>query len=368
MITLGSGLALLLLAGAALALVVYLRKPQRPYCKDHRKFDRKEVERTALLPTPHIDVSNVGPANPLVASLLSQVNVGRVETLLNQLTGETDVTVNGKTVRIASRNTFSSDLEYAFAFVEAIYRSLGFKPKAEAKPGEKFFYRHEYTRRRQKHYNLIAEKPGKTSKLLIVGSHIDSTAGATNSAEKVAPGADDDGSGTIAVTEIARQIADLESECTIRFCHFSGEEQGLWGSEAYAADVAKEGLEVVAMIQMDMVGYCGLPGNRVDIHDDVDANGAHSLVVCLVQNAARYKLKLNPVDTHNHAVTGRSDHAPFQDKGYKAVLVSEEFTDKGFNPNYHSRKDRVSTLNLPWMVEVIRMVLASVIELGRIKS
>ena len=372
------GIALLLLSGAVTAFVLLRRRAnQRPYCRDHRKFDPVEARRKPLLPIPKIDTTNVGPADPKIAALLAKVNLGRITTLLNELTGETDVTVNGKTVRIASRNTFSSDLEYAFAFLEAIYRSFGYKPRAgdpknpkdgEAKPGEKFFYRHEYTRRRTKLYNFIAEQPGKNArKLLLVGSHIDSTAGATGSAEKLAPGADDDASGSIGVTEIARQMADCETEATIRYCHFSGEEQGLWGSEAYAADVAKEGLEVIGMLQMDMIGYCAKPGNRVDIHDDVDTNGSHSLVVLLVRNAVRYALKLNPVDTHNNAVTGRSDHAPFQDKGYKAVLISEEFSDDGFNPNYHSKRDRVPTLNLPWMVEVIRMVLATVVEMSKAK-
>lgn len=363
------GIALLLLSGAVTAFVLWRRHANhRPYCRDHRKFDPVEARNGQKQFAPKIDTSNVGPADPKIAALLAKVNQGRVETLLNELTGETDVTVNGKTVRIASRNTFSSDLEYAFAFLEAIYRSFGYKPKAEAKPGEKFFYRHEYTRRRTKLYNFIAEQPGKNArKLLLVGSHIDSTAGATGSAEKIAPGADDDASGSIGVTEIARQMADCEPEVTIRYCHFSGEEQGLWGSEAYAADVKKEGLEVVGMLQMDMIGYCAKPGNRVDIHDDVDTNGSHALVVLLVRNAVRYKLKLNPVDTHNNAVTGRSDHAPFQDKGYMAVLISEEFSDDGFNPNYHSKKDRVPTLNLPWMVEVIRMVLATVVEMSKAK-
>jgi hypothetical protein len=364
-------IAFLLLGLSAVAvLTVRARNRSRQsYRHDHCKFDRNEVNRTRLLPTPPIDVSNLPPADPAVAALLASVDHNRVHLLLNQVTGETNVTVGGKSVRIASRNSFHGDLEHAYLLAEEFYRSMGFKPRKEAKPGERWFERHAYTVGRRTLYNIIAEIPGRMNpkKVLVVGSHLDSTAGWPSRTESVAPGADDDASGTVAVFELGRALVRTTPGFTIRFCHFTGEEQGLLGSEAYAAQVYKEGTDVVGMIQMDMVGYCGRPGNRVDVHDDVDRNGSHSIVVSMVQNAKRYNLDLNVVDTHNHAVSGRSDHGPFLDKRWKAVLVSEEFTDEGFNPNYHTRGDRVSTLNLPWMVNVIRMVLASVIELGSVR-
>ncbi len=375
MLTSGPGIALILLAAsAAVTLTVWFRVKARTsgkkYRHDHCKFDREEVRRTRLMPTPPIDTSNLPAPNPRVAAALASVDITRVETLLKQLSGVTNVTINGQSVHIASRNSYSKDLDHALNLLEQLYRSMGFKPRKEAKVGERWFERHAYKAGRRTLYNFIAEVPGQVTpdRVLVVGSHIDSTAGWTNSAETLAPGADDDASGTVALIEIVRAIINMKAGCTIRFCHFSGEEQGLLGSEAYAADLAKAKANVIGMLQLDMVGYCGLPGDRVDIHDDVDRNGSHSIVVSMVRNAAIYKLKLNVVDTHNHAVSGRSDHGPFLDKRWKAVLVSEEFTDEGFNPNYHSTRDTVDTLNLPWMVEVIRMVLASVIELGEVQA
>ena len=113
-----------------------------------------------------------------------------------------------------------------------------------------------------------------------------------------------------------------------------------------------------------MIGYCGKPGNRVDIHDGADKNGSHSIAVAFFRAIARYGINLKPVDTHNHAVDDRSDHAGFLDHGYKAVLISEEFTDDGFNPNYHQLSDRVKNCNLPYMVEVVKAVIALTVDLA----
>ena len=54
--------------------------------------------------------------------------------------------------------------------------------------------------------------------------------------------------------------------------------------------------------------------------------------------------------------------------GWKAVLISIEFTDDGFDPNYHSLRDKVSAMNLPYMVEVIRMTMAAVSDYAKIQG
>lgn len=46
------------------------------------------------------------------------------------------------------------------------------------------------------------------------------------------------------------------------------------------------------------------------------------------------------------------------------MLISEEFTDDGFNPNYHTTGDRVKACNLPYMVEVLKAVLVVTVELA----
>ncbi|MAW60347.1 MAG: hypothetical protein CMJ94_05875 [Planctomycetes bacterium] len=76
-------------------------------------------------------------------------------------------------------------------------------------------------------YNVIAEIPGETDELVIVGGHIDSWDGAR--------GAQDNGTGTSTTLEAARLLAasGVRPKRTIRFMLWSGEEQGLLGSRAY---------------------------------------------------------------------------------------------------------------------------------------
>lgn len=363
----------LILAALAAAVISALRKyfdstPLNPvhHGKRHShdgehfscKFDAEEVRRTAKQKRPRIELGD-READPKVAAVLAAISRPDVEKALRELSGELDITVNGKTVRLSGRNTYTDDLSLAQSYLEQFYTGLGLKVE-----------RHTYKVRGRTLANLIIEFAGAVNpkKVLYLGAHLDSTAGWPWSSESKAPGADDDASGTVALMEIAKVLVKMKPGCTVRLCHFTGEEQGLYGSYAYSDKVAKLSDEtVIGMIELDMIAYCANPGNRVDVHDDVDRNGSHSLVVALTQAAARYSLNLNVFDTHNHAVQDRSDHAGFLDHGYKAVLVSEEFTDEGFNPNYHSLGDKVSACNLPYMLDVIRMVLACTIELAEVK-
>lgn len=325
------------------------------------KFDVAVVRARAhrLAGPPRIDITNLPAPDPRVVAVLNAIQLADVTRELNELSGEVDTTVGGATVRIASRNSYHKLLDTAMTRLEEEYKKLGISCK-----------RIKYTVRGRTMYNLEATITGTRfpDKIILVGSHLDSTAGSTGRAENLAPGADDDGSGCIAVLNVARAMVTLQKAgadigVTIRFLHFTGEEQGLWGSYTYSDAVATAKEDVIGMYQMDMVAYCAKPGNRVDIHDDANRNGSHSLVEKLVRNVARYKLQLNPVDTHDHAVRDRSDQAGMLDHGYKAVLISEEFTEGpngGFNPNYHSVNDRVRNCNIPYMIENIRMVIATV--------
>lgn len=319
------------------------------------KFDPEEVRRTRLLAGPKIDTSNLPPVNPAVAALLAAVDIGRIKEHLLKLSGETPITLSGTAQRLATRNSHHKDLALALAYVDDYYKSINVRS-----------VRSPYKVRGRAFENVVVEFPGSTrpGDVVIIGAHLDSTAGSPWGSESAAPGADDDASGTVALFELALALKSLSLPFTVRLVHFTGEEQGLWGSYAYSDQVARAKTNVLAMVEIDMIGYCGKPGNRVDIHDGADKNGSHDIVVRFFRNIVRYGIQLNPVDTHNHAVDDRSDHAGFLDHGYKAVLISEEFTDDGFNPNYHTTGDRVSACNLPFMVEVVKAVIALTVDLA----
>ncbi|MBX9570595.1 MAG: M28 family peptidase [Candidatus Obscuribacterales bacterium] len=321
------------------------------------KYDQAEQRRTAHIVNP-IDYSNLPPADPKVAALIATVSVSEIETQLRDITGEQTFTLAGETKQIVSRNSHAGQLELAHQYLEAYYAGLGLKT-----------FRHEYKIRGTKFHNLVVEFPGKVNprKCFVGGAHLDSTAGNPWRTEKVAPGADDDASGTVGIMQLAKLLTKVDNDFTIRLVHFTCEEQGLYGSYAYSDAIEKENFEKIGMIEMDMIGYCKREDHRVDIHDDVNKHGAHKLVEILARAAKQYGLNLSPVDTHNRAVENRSDHAGFQNHKWMAVLVSDPFTDEDFNPNYHTTSDRVSTLNLPYMAEVIKMVAVATFQLAGCK-
>ncbi len=94
-------------------------------------------------------------------------------------------------------------------------------------------------------YNVIAEIPGETDELVIIGGHIDSWDGAR--------GAQDNGTGTSTTLEAARLLAQsgVKPKRTIRFMLWSGEEQGLLGSRAYIAAHPEEAERISCVLVHD---------------------------------------------------------------------------------------------------------------------
>lgn len=208
------------------------------------KFDPAEVRRTRNFATPKIDTSNLPAPDVRIVNAFKSIDIARIKDTMLKLTGELPVTVAGVTSTLATRNTHSKELDIAMGFVEAQYAAMGLKS-----------VRDPYTVRGKKLNNLVIELPGKTnpSRVVFVGAHLDSTAGSPWGNEKVAPGADDDGSGTAGMLELARALKDLDLPFTVRLIHFTGEEQGLWGSYAYSDKVAAAKTDVVAMVEIDMI-------------------------------------------------------------------------------------------------------------------
>jgi bacterial leucyl aminopeptidase len=71
-----------------------------------------------------------------------------------------------------------------------------------------------------------------------------------------APGADDDGTGTVNLVEIFRALmaANFKPSTPVEFHWYSGEEAGLLGSQAIATNYASSGVKVRAMMELDMSG------------------------------------------------------------------------------------------------------------------
>ncbi|MCB0235139.1 MAG: M20/M25/M40 family metallo-hydrolase, partial [Anaerolineae bacterium] len=217
--------------------------------------------------------------------------------------------------------------------------------------------------------NVVAEKPGTNpaAGVYIIGAHFDNI---TYDAPLVfAPGADDNGSGSVAVLTAAELLAPYTFEATIRFVLFSGEEQGLWGSAAYASSV--NGQDIRGMLNMDMIAWDNIGGPDMDIHARSTVAGSVPMAQTFVDAITAYGLDLTPVIYSNG--TTASDHSSFWNINVPAILAIENYNaDSGiprdFNAYYHSVNDRTQYFNLPYFHDMTAASLATLAHLAGIRS
>ncbi len=206
--------------------------------------------------------------------------------------------------------------------------------------------------------NVFGEQRGTScpDRTFVVGGHYDSVA--------LSPGADDDASGTSAMLEIARALADTPLPATVRFAGFTMEEDGLIGSRKMAADLAAQDAQVVGMMSLEMLGYTAGAGNDFLA---VLGNTASIRLTDAVHRASETYVPglpavvLNLVDNgEEQPDSRRSDHAPFWDAGYQALLVTD--TANFRNPNYHQPSDTIDTLDFDFMTNSTRAMLATTVD------
>jgi photosystem II stability/assembly factor-like uncharacterized protein len=176
-----------------------------------------------------------------------------------------------------------------------------------------------------------------------------------------APGADDNGSGTAAVEEAARILSQYPFEKTLKFIGFSGEEQGLLGSKAYAEEAYNRGDSIVAVVNLDMIAYDSDNDYAGEIHCGTDSNSI-SIGELFIELAEEYQLPL-VLEKFTSGASRASDHASFWDYGYPAIMGIEDKSDD-FNPHLHSTGDNMSIVNASYFAEYVKAALATVATLA----
>ena len=224
--------------------------------------------------------------------------------------------------------------------------------------------------------NIVAELPGRDlpGEVLIVAAHFDAMPGT--------PGADDDGTGTAAVLELARVLRDQPMRRTVRLVFFNLEEVGLMGSIPYAAAVKQElddgKIALVGMISLEMLGYFSdepgsqkspipaIPGkfDPPTVGDFIalattrsHADFAKRLEKEMLAAAGGAGLKVIAPDFVPDVPLCppdflRSDHAPFLFMGQPAVMVTD--TSNFRNPHYHGAGDTIETIDADRFTLVVR--------------
>jgi Zn-dependent M28 family amino/carboxypeptidase len=102
--------------------------------------------------------------------------------------------------------------------------------------------------------NVISKIKGKErgEEVIMLTAHIDSI---SDNPQNIAPGADDNASGVAVLVKTARVLKETPMDRTIMFAIFTNEERGTAGSRAFARQVKNSGVNIKAVINLDILGY-----------------------------------------------------------------------------------------------------------------
>ncbi|CAG7564074.1 unnamed protein product [Fusarium equiseti] len=218
-----------------------------------------------------------------------------------------------------------------------------------------------------KQHSVIATIPGQSNSTVVIGAHQDSINLFLPSI-LAAPGADDDGSGSVTIMEVFRALLNSKDVVkgkapnTIEFHWYSAEEGGLLGSQAIFQQYEATGRDVKAMLQQDMTGYiqktidAGQPESVGVITDFVDS-GLTEFIKTVVEEYC----DIPWVETKCGYAC--SDHASASKAGYPSAFVIEsafEYSD----PHIHGTDDSIKYLSFDHMLQHAKMTLGLVYELG----
>ncbi|KAL3898542.1 MAG: hypothetical protein SGCHY_002676 [Lobulomycetales sp.] len=175
-----------------------------------------------------------------------------------------------------------------------------------------------------------------------------------------APGADDDGSGTVTIIEALRLIVDsgFIPASPLEFHFYSAEEAGLLGSQLIASAYKSRGVKVKGAFQVDMTGYLK-PGTKPVI--GISTDNVNPMATQFLRDLADEYCDIDRVNTK--CGYGCSDHVSWTRKGYPSAFVFES-TFRDHSPYIHSVKDDISTVSFEHIAEFTKLVLGWAIELS----
>lgn len=221
---------------------------------------------------------------------------------------------------------------------------------------------HTFRHQGQQHTNWILNLPGQSPHRppVLVGAHYDSVPGS--------PGADDNATGIAVLLELACAFAEQPGKSPLRLVAFDLEELGFVGSRHYARDLHQQSEDLKLMLSLEMLGYCchqphsqryppGLEHIYPNQGNYIAQIGPWQSIPTMVQlwrgfRAAGLRSQWLPIVNQGKMVpdTRRSDHVPFWDLGYPAILVTD--TADLRNPHYHRSTDTLATLDMEFLTQV----------------
>jgi len=272
-------------------------------------------------------------------NLKNLINLDTLTKTIRELSGEDSVIVYNQKIKISERKS-NEGSNKAVNYIKQKFESFGF---------EAIVQNYRATGR-----NIYAIQKGEISdSAYIFCAHYDSVTEYC---------ADDNASGTASVLEAARLLADSCFRYSIIYALWDEEELGLIGSHAFASALSTNGLKIKGVLNFDMVAFDKDDDRNFEIHENNNKN-TRSISETLLKVTKDSELNLFGIV--KNPGTGASDHASFWDYNIGAVLVIEEYYGGDFNSFYHSPNDRIVKFNLPYFLDMVKLGVLTVAELGQ---
>ncbi len=227
--------------------------------------------------------------------------------------------------------------------------------------------------------NVVAIIEGADAKLktefVAVGAHYDHVGVGTGSGDVIYNGADDDGSGTVAILALAEAAIQARPKRSLLFVWHAGEEKGLEGSSYFVDHPTIPLAQVTAQLNIDMIGRSKPVGDTNPANKVL--TGANAIYVIGTQmmstelgklvhetNARYLKLTYDPKydsPTDPEQIFYRSDHFNYAKKGIPIC-----FWFDGVHEDYHRPGDEVSKIDFEKMEKITRTVFLTAINVGNL--
>ncbi|NJO95718.1 MAG: M28 family peptidase [Pleurocapsa sp. CRU_1_2] len=248
-----------------------------------------------------------------------------------------------------------------FLVREYIRESLALSGKVEV---------HEFKFNGKTHQNLILNLNSASNcdlPPILIGAHYDAVPGT--------PGADDNATGVAVLLEMAEVFASNPLKYPVRLVTFDLEEYGLLGSTAYAKYLKDKQQKLRLMLSLEMLGYCNhAPSSQTypdlikpfyrDTANFIALVGNLSAIPdmnCLSRQMKKHGTPIevlpDPSAGRLVPITGFSDHRPFWQQKYRAIMVTD--TAMLRNPNYHKASDTIETLDLDFLTNTCQSLIAA---------
>jgi hypothetical protein len=215
---------------------------------------------------------------------------------------------------------------------------------------------HEWSFEKFQGKNIVATIPGNNNSsnaIMIICAHYDTV--------KNSPGANDDGSGVVAVLSIAEILSKYSFNNTIKFITFSGEEVGTYGSFNYAREAYNKKDNIFAVLNLDIIGYAETSeGGKIlrFFHEEPS-----TWIAEFAQQISQKYIDIIDLSIESLPNYPGADNQAFVDYGYDGVWIAQH------DPNWvgHSENDTLEHINITYQIKVTKLMLAILTELG-IKS